>query len=192
VDVDEERLRQGGGDRIHAGGVDEVLVDDGSAARLDERSDGGAELSAGGGGEVLGGDVVRPPRKEPVPEGPALAGPELARGAAERGVVVAHRAAPSPHQPAATLDEAGRAGLLRVAVGEVADVEAIGEQLVEQGAARTRGADDEDRRLRERFAGPASSEAHLERVETPDACSAQARPRDEGQAARERVGHGYS
>jgi hypothetical protein len=46
VDRDEERLGQGGRDRLHARGVDEILVDDRPSAGLDERADRGTQLAA--------------------------------------------------------------------------------------------------------------------------------------------------
>ena len=135
---------------------------------------------------------MRAPRKEAVPERPALAGTELAGGAAERGAVVAERTSAFTDEPAAAFHEAGRAHVARVAVGEVPDVEAIGKELVEQRAARARSTDHEDRQVGQGLVGPASPKPHLERMEAPDACSAQARSRGEGQAARQRGGHDYS
>jgi hypothetical protein len=77
-------------------------------------------------------------------------------------------------------------------VCQIADVEAIGEQLVEQGAARSRSADHEDRWVRKRFLHPAPAEVHLDRAQEPDARSADARSHGANKPARQRAGHGYS
>src|SRR5919109_1528769 len=122
--------------------ADEVLEDDGAARRVAERPDRGAQPPALVLRHLGSRNVLGRLAEEPVPILAALAGGVGARRPSVTGFEVGRF--PRRPQP---FDERGRPVQPAVAVREVADVEAVDDELVEERAAGPRRADNEEGRV---------------------------------------------